>query len=82
MDLAGQGVNDDDLVTQILLSRGVPREDLARHRAPTLRAFLPDPSVFADMDRAAHGWPMPSSAPRRSPSMAIMTWTAPPARRC
>ncbi|MCT2558081.1 single-stranded-DNA-specific exonuclease RecJ [Tsuneonella sp. YG55] len=43
----------DDVVTQLLLSRGVPREDLARHRSPTLRAFLPDPSHFRDMDIAA-----------------------------
>jgi len=40
-------------VAQLLLSRGVERADLARHRAPTLRSFLPDPSAFADMDRAA-----------------------------
>ena len=43
----------DDIVAQLLLSRGVERADLARHRTPTLRSFLPDPSVFADMDRAA-----------------------------
>ncbi|MGN6497054.1 MAG: single-stranded-DNA-specific exonuclease RecJ [Tsuneonella sp.] len=43
----------DDVVTQLLLSRGVARDDLARHRAPTLRAFLPDPSIFRDMDAAA-----------------------------
>ncbi|MFA9201317.1 MAG: single-stranded-DNA-specific exonuclease RecJ [Cypionkella sp.] len=43
----------DDVVTQLLLSRGVERHDLDRHRAPTLRAFLPDPSVFQDMDAAA-----------------------------
>ena len=30
-----------------------PRDDLARHRSPTLRAFLPDPSEFRDMDAAA-----------------------------
>ena len=42
-----------DLVDQLLLARGVERADLARHRTPTLRDFLPDPSVFADMDRAA-----------------------------
>ena len=42
-----------DLVDQLLLARGVPAADLARHRAPTLRHFLPDPSVFADMDKAA-----------------------------
>lgn len=43
----------DDIVTQLLLSRGVPREDLDRHRNPSLRAFLPDPSEFRDMDAAA-----------------------------
>ena len=43
----------DDVVTQLLLSRGVPRDDLERHRAPTMRAFLPDPSHFKDMDAAA-----------------------------
>lgn len=43
----------DDIVTQLLLSRGVAREDLARHRNPTLRSFLPDPSAFQDMDVAA-----------------------------
>ena len=43
----------DDLVTQLLLARGVPRDDLARHKAPTLRAFLPDPSLLRDMDVAA-----------------------------
>ena len=43
----------DDVVTQLLLSRGVARDDLERHRAPTIRAFLPDPSHFRDMDAAA-----------------------------
>ena len=44
---------EDDIVTQLLLSRGVAREDLERHRNPSLRAFLPDPSAFRDMDAAA-----------------------------
>lgn len=44
---------EDDIVTQLLLSRGVPREDIERHRTPSLRAFLPDPSAFRDMDAAA-----------------------------
>ncbi|MEP2235342.1 MAG: single-stranded-DNA-specific exonuclease RecJ [Alteripontixanthobacter sp.] len=43
----------DDIVTQLLLSRGVSRDDLERHRSPTLRGFLPDPSEFQDMDVAA-----------------------------
>lgn len=43
----------DDLVTRLLLSRGIEREDLERHRSPTLRAFMPDPSCFRDMDVAA-----------------------------
>lgn len=57
MDLSGttgQGLGGlDDIVTQLLLSRGVERDDLARHRTPSLRAFLPDPSEFRDMDAAA-----------------------------
>lgn len=52
MDLS-QGGLQDDLVTQLLLSRGVAREDIERHRSPSLRAFLPDPSLFRDMDAAA-----------------------------
>ena len=41
------------LVDQLLLARGVDTADLARHRQPTIREFLPDPSVFKDMDKAA-----------------------------
>ena len=43
----------DDLLTQLLLARGAPREALERHRRPSIRGFMPDPSVFRDMDRAA-----------------------------
>lgn len=55
MDMAqnASGGLSDDIVTQLLLARGVPREDLPRHRAPTLRAFLPDPAEFRDMELAA-----------------------------
>ncbi|MFN5783199.1 MAG: DHH family phosphoesterase, partial [Novosphingobium sp.] len=54
MDLSGAGTSlDHDLVTQLLLARGVPSEDIERHRNPSLRAFLPDPSTFRDMDQAA-----------------------------
>ncbi len=54
MELTGNGSTlDQDIVTQLLLSRGVPRDDLERHRNPTLRAFLPDPSEFRDMEAAA-----------------------------
>ncbi|HET9354599.1 MAG TPA: single-stranded-DNA-specific exonuclease RecJ [Sphingomicrobium sp.] len=41
------------LVDQLLLARGVHEGDLDRHRTPTIRDFLPDPSAFADMDTAA-----------------------------
>src|SRR5579864_4116680 len=44
---------EDDIVTQLLLARGVPRDDIERQRSPSLRAFLPDPSHFRDMDAAA-----------------------------
>ncbi|MFS0849179.1 single-stranded-DNA-specific exonuclease RecJ [Novosphingobium panipatense] len=54
MDLSeGPSGLEDDIVTQLLLSRGVARDDLDRHRNPSLRAFLPDPSAFRDMDAAA-----------------------------
>jgi single-stranded-DNA-specific exonuclease len=61
MDLSGRfgraGGADESLanglVDQLLLSRGVAHDDLERHRRPTLRDFLPDPSVFRDMDVAA-----------------------------
>ena len=42
-----------DLVTQLLLARGVAENDVERHRNPSLRAFLPDPSALRDMDAAA-----------------------------
>ena len=47
------GLSPDALVDELLLARGVERSDLARHRAPTIRDFLPDPSVFQDMDKGA-----------------------------
>lgn len=50
---AGHGGLEHDIVTQLLLARGVPHDDLERHRNPSLRAFLPDPSAFRDMDAAA-----------------------------
>ncbi|MES1983538.1 MAG: single-stranded-DNA-specific exonuclease RecJ [Pseudomonadota bacterium] len=47
------GFMPDDLVTQLLLARGCDRDDVEMHRIPTIRAFMPDPSLFQDMDRAA-----------------------------
>jgi single-stranded-DNA-specific exonuclease len=47
------GFQPDDLLDQLLLARGVAREELERHRAPTIRGFMPDPSRFRDMDKAA-----------------------------
>ena len=43
----------DALVDELLLARGVTREDLPRHRDPKIRDFLPDPSCFQDMDKGA-----------------------------
>ncbi|MEE2793257.1 MAG: single-stranded-DNA-specific exonuclease RecJ [Pseudomonadota bacterium] len=43
----------DNIVRQLLLSRGVAPQDIDRHLTPTLRNFLPDPSLFRDMDTAA-----------------------------
>ncbi len=54
MDVGEHGFGlEEDLVTQLLLARGVNRDDLERHRNPTMRSFLPDPSEFHDMDVAA-----------------------------
>ena len=47
------GFRPDDLVAQLLLTRGCPREALDDHRSPSIRAFMPDPSIFRDMDKAA-----------------------------
>lgn len=49
----GETSLDHDLVSQLLLARGVPPHEVERHRTPSLRAFLPDPSEFRDMDTAA-----------------------------
>ncbi|MGZ2412608.1 single-stranded-DNA-specific exonuclease [Sphingomonas sp. F9_3S_D5_B_2] len=43
----------DALLDELLLARGVARDDLGRHRDPRIRDFLPDPSCFKDMDRGA-----------------------------
>lgn len=43
----------DALLDELLLARGVARDDLARHRDPKIRDFLPDPSSFKDMEKGA-----------------------------
>lgn len=43
----------DALIDQLLMARGVGRDDLPRHRDPRIRDFLPDPSAFQDMDKGA-----------------------------
>ena len=50
---ASDNLSPGDLVTQLLLARGCPPEALDDHRAPSIRAFMPDPSIFRDMDAAA-----------------------------
>jgi len=43
----------ESLLDELLLARGVPPDDLQRHRDPRIRDFLPDPSAFKDMDKGA-----------------------------
>ena len=43
----------DPFLARILAARGVDPEDVEAYLAPTLRDLLPDPSILADMDRAA-----------------------------
>lgn len=50
---AAEALSSDDLVTQLLLSRNCPPDQLDAYRNPTIRAFMPDPSIFRDMDKAA-----------------------------
>jgi single-stranded-DNA-specific exonuclease len=50
---ADPGLAMDALVDELLMARGVAREDLPRHRDPRIRDFLPDPSCFKDMDAGA-----------------------------
>lgn len=47
------GFEPDDLVSQLLLARGCPRDGIEEHRMPTIRGFMPDPAIFRDMERAA-----------------------------
>jgi len=42
-----------DLIDDLLRARGASPDNLERERDPTIRAFMPDPSIFRDMDRAA-----------------------------
>jgi single-stranded-DNA-specific exonuclease len=42
-----------EILGRLLAMRGVTQELAAQFLAPTLRALLPDPSCFSDMDRAA-----------------------------
>ena len=49
--LTGRG--DDELLHHIFRSRGADAADFGRLKTPTLRDWLPDPSIFADMERAA-----------------------------
>ncbi len=52
-DSAGAHGLDRSILDQLLMTRGVAEDDLDRHARPTMRAFLPDPSIFRDMDAAA-----------------------------
>lgn len=57
MDVSGNGENpaslDQSIISQLLMTRGAAEDDLERHASPTMRAFLPNPSEFRDMDQAA-----------------------------
>ena len=48
-----QTYNLPDIVSRILVSRGVGFDDVQEFLNPTLKAQLPDPSTLKDMDKAA-----------------------------
>lgn len=47
------GRGEDELLHQLFRARGAAPADFPRLKAPTLRDWLPDPSLFRDMDTAA-----------------------------
>jgi single-stranded-DNA-specific exonuclease len=49
----GGSMAPDALIERILLARGAPAAEIDRWKAPSLRGFMPDPSLFNDMDAAA-----------------------------
>lgn len=52
-DARGADFRPDDLLTQLMLARGCPRDALEAHLSPSITGFLPDPSIFRDMTKAA-----------------------------
>lgn len=42
-----------DIETQLYFSRGCLAHELERYRAPTIRTWMPDPSIFRDMETGA-----------------------------
>ncbi|MEP2736541.1 MAG: single-stranded-DNA-specific exonuclease RecJ [Erythrobacter sp.] len=44
---------ENDILAQLLMTRGVASDDIERHANPTMREFLPDPAQFQDMENAA-----------------------------
>jgi single-stranded-DNA-specific exonuclease len=47
------GRGDDEMLHHLFRARGANPADFARLKIPTLRDWLPDPSIFQDMDAAA-----------------------------
>ena len=47
------GRGEDELLHHLFRARGANPDDFARLKAPTLRDWLPDPSIFKDMEVAA-----------------------------
>ncbi len=47
------GRSEDELLHHLFRARGAAACDFARLKTPTLRDWLPDPSIFCDMDVAA-----------------------------
>jgi single-stranded-DNA-specific exonuclease len=48
-----QRLSVPEIIGRVLAARGVDPDEAATYLAPTLRASLPDPSEFRDMDKAA-----------------------------
>ena len=78
-----EGFQPDDLIDQLLMARGVAREELERHRrADPARLHARSVASSATWTKRRSGSPTRSRRARRSPCSAIMTSTARPRRPC
>jgi single-stranded-DNA-specific exonuclease len=81
-DVTDAGFQPDDLVDQLLLPAASSARNWRGTASRRSAGFMPDPSIFRDMEAAANRLADAVEAGEASPSSATMTWTARPRRPC